>query len=52
MSSLEKQVEISRIRHNILEYKLKREKKAEEIKRIDEAILKFEETLKSKEGVE
>jgi hypothetical protein len=44
----EKQVEISRLEHNILEFELKYLKKLEELQRLEEDINKFKETLKTK----
>lgn len=44
----EKQVEISRLEHNILEYELKYLKKLEELQRLEEDINKFKAALKTK----
>lgn len=46
----EKEVEISRLQHNILETELKLLKKLEEVERIKESINKFRETLDKKQG--
>lgn len=49
ISEKEKEVEISRIKHSILEAELKKIKKEEEITRIEENIEKFRELLATKE---
>lgn len=45
----EKEVEISRLKHTIMESELKKLKKLEEIVKIDESIDKLKKTLSSKE---
>lgn len=45
---LEKEVEISRLKHSILEKKLKKAKKEEELKRLDNEIIAAEKLLKEK----
>ena len=44
----EKQVEISRLEHSVLEYELKLLRKKEELKRIEEDLEKTKQRLKAK----
>ena len=48
LAEKEKEVELSRIKHSILEAELKKIKKLEEIKRIDESIEQYKTILISK----
>ena len=49
LAEKELEVEVSRLKHSILESELKKIKKLEEVKRIDESITKFREVLANKE---
>ena len=47
----EKEVEISRLKHNILEAELKKLKKLKEVEQIEQNIKQYEKILAEKEGV-
>lgn len=46
----EREVELSRVRHNILEHELRVIKKQEELKRLEADLEKLKNTLTKKEG--
>jgi hypothetical protein len=48
LNEKEKQVEISRLEHNILEFELKYLKKLEELQRLEDDINKFKQSLTTK----